>query len=256
MAGFLYYLQHREPSPPSLEKIRDVGLGHAFDRDPVESVRVKSGGPDGGEGCVLGYKSRMGDWSIGYRPAEQRWHEMPCGAWLGWWTDAPPTPEELARPRQLPGYEAPLNDGHEWLVPLIRCVDDAGDSSCGLPAVWDMTAAGDVVRGGPVAKHKHLWDDTAWYWEALTENEPIDQSRAIASAGLVLSANYYASAFELCKLGVFSEDCPADGVLMLSNQGHIWLDWAAQQEANHTDPKKPDRQPETSGGTTSAGRPA
>lgn len=42
---------------------------------------------------------------------------------IGWDIAAPPTPTDLARPRQFAGHWHTLNDGNEWLIPSYRRLD-------------------------------------------------------------------------------------------------------------------------------------
>ena len=89
---------------------------------------------DGATSCQLaigGVGGLLVGWGhgIGFVPERQRWIDGP-GYRIGFWTDKPCTPDDLARGSLFPGYRMPLADGNQWIVPAaaelptnIRLVD-------------------------------------------------------------------------------------------------------------------------------------
>ena len=104
--------------------------------DTGQALR-KAGLPDfvdGATSCqvvISGQPGLLVGWgpSVGYAPEVQRWIDGP-GYRIGFWTDKPCLPEELARGSLFPGYRMSLADGNLWIVPAaselptnIRLVD-------------------------------------------------------------------------------------------------------------------------------------
>ncbi len=90
-----------------------AGLDKLFAPAEMTRAEVRSG-PGGAAGVICSPQVGGG---VRYEPARQTWAD--CGGyWFGWWTDAPPMPEDLERPTMLPrGNDVPLGDGNVWTVP-------------------------------------------------------------------------------------------------------------------------------------------
>lgn len=106
---------------------------------PMHSELAK--GPTDGRGTLYYWGMTA---SGCYRADTQRWAaakpnpvlDLPAGRfWIG--TDgAPPTPADLALPRQLQGIPVELRDRHRWLVPEARL----------LPHVWGLGDDGQFAQ--------------------------------------------------------------------------------------------------------------
>ncbi len=122
MAHYQIYIPGRSGQNP--QNLTDVGLA-----DFVEGVNWldEPVGPDGNGGCLAawltpqqvsdgyghGYFSDQQDWSpaVTYDGLKARRY------WIGFWKDADPTPDELARPYRYRGRSCELGDGNNWLFP-------------------------------------------------------------------------------------------------------------------------------------------
>lgn len=214
MAGFLYFLPRSEPSAPSLDAIAAAGLGYAFDTQP-EAVTCRMNSPCGlGPGFVLGDQSRMGDYSVKYAPAEQEWRKLPCGCVVGWYRDAPPGPDDLARDEQLPGYSLTMGDGRQWCWPLVRSVDDLGDPVCLLPSVLVRDPESRRLKPGPpLQRYRRIWEETEWVWQALVSGDNTDHElRALETCGVLLGQNYRVSEEEIDLLTLYTSLLRPEGL--------------------------------------------
>lgn len=103
------------------------GLVLPGEPDPFWFQIEGSGGPDGQPGLlVLPHSSpdESRNPLPGYHPQTQTWQQLPgSDCWIGWQTDNPPTPLDLARRSALlyPGPAVELNDGQRWVIP--SCMD-------------------------------------------------------------------------------------------------------------------------------------
>lgn len=230
MAGFLYY-KPGETQQPSLERLSEWNLRHAFDTPP-SAPKLNGNSPDGGVGILLGDRKQHGERSVGYYPAEQEWHEGPDW-WVGWYKEAKPGPGDLARAQQLPGYTLTMGDGNEWVLPLVRSVDDVGGALCVLPHKLTMDAAGRIGSGEPIEQYRALWESTEWAWLAMVNEDDIDPADAARTVGLLYGANYRLSMFELFSLGLFSTLVTPVGALALAISYKDWSEWSeAQKKTN------------------------
>lgn len=203
MGCFLYY-KPGVKQPPTTEHTDAWGLGYAIDE--CTGALVRGGTPDGGPGALVADRKRLDGSGLGLRmnTAEQEWREMPSGLWVGWWKEAFPSQQDLARDEMLRGFSFEMADGLTWRVPKVRDVSSVGEPECALPSVYVMGADGKLKASDPIQKYQQLWEDTAWCWEAMVAGEEVDDQQAIETCGKVFSVNYCVAAFELCLLGVFS----------------------------------------------------
>lgn len=135
-----------------LETLHDDGL-------TLEFADVLENGPDGGSGVIAGW-GELGKITA-YRPASQVWHKvvkqtladgtvLDAGrAWIGWDRDDPPTPENLARRKQMTGSRLRLADGHEWLIPIARH----------LPMLLGL-ADDETVSRTVIPQYRKFWQDS------------------------------------------------------------------------------------------------
>ena len=114
MGGFLYWVPAETTGAAAV--VAGAGLAYVFGPAAAPACGCRAG-PDGQAGVVLA--DRAYDGRVGYYPGDQTWAEA-GGRWLGWPADAPPGPEDLARPDPVPGHVVTLGDGRAWTVPLVR----------------------------------------------------------------------------------------------------------------------------------------
>lgn len=117
MSGFLYFAEMKSSSNDS---VNSKGLG---DRLPHFAVQRIEESPSGKYGILLTYSSNKKDYQgediTAYIPNEQVWEEFDS-YWIGYWKDKPPTPADLERDELVNGHKVRLQDGNEWIVPVVR----------------------------------------------------------------------------------------------------------------------------------------
>lgn len=101
---------------------------------------------------------------MGYVPQFQTWTKVRIEPelWIGVDKEYPPGPQDLARPRLIPGHNVPLADGHDYVIPVIRGV--RGDT--GLPEDMFRGPDGEFAREIKPA-YRQLWEDTQPVWDFL-----------------------------------------------------------------------------------------
>jgi len=117
---FLIYI----PGKAKQDTLADVGLP-ALCADVFH--KTISPGPDGKQGTLFGWRPNSGRLYHEYRASEQTWipsvefDDQPEGAyWVGWKTDAPPTPDDLQRQFPYRCLRVQLGDGRDWWIPAER----------------------------------------------------------------------------------------------------------------------------------------
>lgn len=157
----------------------------------VSLMEIPACGPGGASGTMLvplvpGAEPPV---RLGYQPNFQEWTEHD-GYWLGIDREAPPTPANLARTKQIGGYKMTMGDGHEWLVPILRRPDDSTE----LPSAFSFGADGRLIQSVR-QQHRALWEDTAevcqWFVEGtLFEVAKEHLPRIIDRCVRILGVNY------------------------------------------------------------------
>jgi hypothetical protein len=155
MSLLVYVPNSPETSP--LETLKRVGLYELHDEGPAcVGAAVNGHGPDGGGGALFGWPG-IGE-VLAMNLERQEWHalkphgDLPGGrAWIGWDKSKPPTPETLARKRQLSGEILRLEDGNEWLVPIASQ----------LPKRIGIDEATGRIAGVVAPKYREFFD-LAW----------------------------------------------------------------------------------------------
>lgn len=143
-----------------------------------------------------------------YKPDLQTWSGPfgPGGYWIGYRTDAPPGPEDLARDKQFKGHWVELADGNGWLIPAASM------------APCTMVMKDGAVEMKPQAMRQKLWAiveenrDLFWGTEKDGKYEPgegIEGPKVMGIAAILLGANYLISRSpeeELSVLGLISTE--------------------------------------------------
>jgi len=209
MADFLYFAPGRRQV--KLDEARELGLGYAFDSNPAPCQVSDGPIPGRGGGVVLCRSTSR----IGYFAERQTWLPMVGNpdVWVGMWTDAPPTPEELARDPMIDGEMVQLEDGRQWLVPKARLweEDDGGLVwSHNLPTSITVDPdTAELVRGDVRPRYRKLWEMALAYDEARRRAAAGGQTEwrfnLAELAALTLQANYRIYETELVLLDVFDE---------------------------------------------------
>jgi len=223
MAGFLYYL----PNVRTLNEagVREAGLAYALGRGGP-TYQAMSPGPNGSAGVLFTLPGASGQCASSEAAGRATWAQVPNAAvWVGFDPDDPPTPEDLARERQIDGHGVTLEDGQQWLVPVARAL--AGH--CPLPrrVSWDgaQWSPGEVLeRYRDLEGHaQRLWGLVMGAAEATPETEappPITFADECDIAAAALALNYRLGPAEISLLGLFSTESEARVALAI-------IDWPA-----------------------------
>ena len=221
MSGLLYYLPGETPAIKQ-PRLNELGLGYAL--NPY-GPRGCARGPDGGQGIVLAHPDHP---RLGYYANEQVWRKMAgsfdngCRPWVGYQTDARPTPADLLRPDALVGHPVNLGDGNDWTVPIARRLIPTDDNSnllaaCMLPKAIDVDDDGNWVEGDIRPRYESLWQvATSWWNKAHTVDDDevdddgvarlrFDLDDIYSGAVVALQANYRIGQTEVAMLGLLDE---------------------------------------------------
>lgn len=234
MAGLLYF------RPGSLTKSTPTELatlGLAFDHPPAQR-ECTGQGPSGGPGVTIADPVRLGSAPLGINLAEQTWKPVPVPdgeppLWIGWYTDARPTPQELARDKQLDGARVELADGQSWLVPVVRCweADDEG-FSIALPRAVYRDANRQWMLGDVQPLYTAIWEAAGRYWDVLLEGartadgERFEYDFPIFDFACdLLGLNYSLSPDDISALVLFTSDGVAQRVTTAAVDFGTFTSW-------------------------------
>jgi len=157
MPGFLYYLPRVTADQVTDAMLVDRKLDYALTTKAVRCACRQ--GPDGGPGIVMAEPPFPSE-NVGYYATRQTWRAIPSkDAWIGYETDAKPTPDDLARPDQMGGYLLTMADGREWLVPVAMQASEADGQIIreqSLPQRLDLDDAGAFCPAGVLPAYRRL----------------------------------------------------------------------------------------------------
>lgn len=250
MAGFLYF-KPNHLNPITRADLVAWGLGYAFPRS-VAAGLCNSNTPVGAPGTV--FADPGGERSAKLCVAEQTWRKLPqSDVWCGYWNDERPTPADLARTPQLPGYSVMLAGGQEWIIPLVRRFDVARRTSVSnLPTYMECDDDGNWHRGPVLDLHAHLWDVTRPIADALlaeyVEGQPPEVADGAILTAIValLAANYRVGKGELSLIRALTNEANTHAGCMAACDWPTFMLWSEEQ-------KKSELQPPQGDSTTSAG---
>jgi len=241
--GLLYYLPDAARARLT-EAIDAAGLGYAFDGPPIPCEVTR--GPQAAQpaGLVVADKGSAPDHMVRLDPDAQTWRPIPgSDAMVGVYTDAPPTPELLARADLLPGHPVELADGQTYIAPVARGLamdDEAGPTgwTLALPQTVGLDPAGAWTAGDVVPRYRALWAAACHWWDAKhqaldagpDDDQPdaatvaftFDFASLLDAALTVLAANYRVGRPEVALLGLFDD---ASAVRLLDAA----IDWPTVQ---------------------------
>lgn len=239
MAGCLYYIPRFDRQIP-FEEIRKAGLAYALD-EKATACTVSNGPGGGGSGVVLAVGLFSGH-RIGYFEAKQTWRRIPkSAAWVGFYTDAPPVPDDLVRDQPLPGGIVTLGDGNEWSVPIARAnsvTDGQLSSAIALPSRVTIDDDGAWRNDGIVPRYAELWAAADGFWAAFvvpmaeTDDQPeLDGTVAYDWALSALQANYRVGKAEVAMLGLF-DDVNVARILRILIDWDTIVQWQKKNDAD------------------------
>ena len=203
--GFLYFAEIMTPQV-TLEDVQSLGLGYAFDAKPT-ACRVMTG-PNGEAGSVFARHQAAAP--VGFYPDLQTWRQAESGDfWIGH-NGPPPTPADLERLNMLKGRRVEMADGHEWLVPVARSVDDSQHVAVltvpQLPCRVERQD-GEWVMGEVLDKYRGLWDTANRLFDEYANAAESGEEKffvAFDEAVEAIAANYYVGTDEAAALGLFT----------------------------------------------------
>jgi len=120
-------------------------------------------GPGGHSGAIVTYNpGGVVAKRVGHYPKFIRWTKVrnEPELWLGIDREYPPTPEELARPKQVPGHPVELADGNTYQVPVIR----SPARQTQLPRGMGYDGNGDFTMSIR-PEYEPLWDRAGECWD-------------------------------------------------------------------------------------------
>jgi len=243
MPGFLYFI----PTPAKMldwRAIADAGLGYAIDRKAIQPVVT---GPSGDPGVLVCDESAMDRAALKYRPAEQTWRMFTRDSGqvvgVGWYTDEPPTPDDLIRRQPLPGSLVTFADGHGYQIPVaLRFAEFQGRlmSCCSLPQSLARDGSGVWVPSTPIARYARLWDMLQGYLAAREEalsQQTTDDVIYFTYAPInelaigILGINYRIGPDELEALGLWTQETRSQ-ILRVALDEQTREDWIKKKAAD------------------------
>lgn len=212
MTQFLYFFagatnatvaRSRVASSFAAVALRDLLRSDKAWSNGVVCNRCLIDGPGGQLGTVLAAQP-PGGFGDGFTPAfvrgAQTWVKIEETAWLGWFTDQPPTEVSLRRAMMVTGYGVTLNDDCVWTAPVVRC--QPVHSRVTLPQAIRLGDDGQRVIG--VKEFYRPWQDLVnRLWDYRWGKCELSLGDLIDGAAELLSLNYRVGPRELDALGLF-----------------------------------------------------
>ena len=238
MTAFLYYA----PGPGKLvtaDRLKELGVEYAFDASPA-SCDINGRTPTGGQGWL--FADTSGGMSLAYRGDEQTWRKIPKSElWIGYYKDALPTPDTLARANQLDGDKVRLDDGNQWQVPRLRLFSGDDGFQVALPQKVDMDDDGVWVVGGVNPQHNRLNEIADRLYEAMVTSlagedesiKPLSSSEALDFTCELLQVNYRVSKIEAVQLGLLGTQDSLMAACDAAMDYDTALEWVKKKETEN-----------------------
>ncbi len=252
MAGLLYYVPGHSGQMTSGDACK-LGLAHAFGHLKDEGLRcngVYNNGPDvkdggSGAGTVIADPSFAG--KLGVYLDRQAWRKVPgSSAYVGYYTDDPPKPQDLLRSQVIPGRVVLLGDDQQWMAPIARGVLGSEDElvyHCPLPTATTIGDDGEWGRGSIMPKYLPLWEAATRVWNAISAeclaapgNSDTERDVSIDCAGgndaamLAIATNYRVGKAEVALLGLFNSQA-VSGILLTLVDWQTIASWTEKKTA-------------------------
>lgn len=214
----IYFVETNQQSAKPAD-LAAWGLSHLLDDgEALASVAVSGACKLGVPGLIVANKSR---WGVDCMTADAAWSDplpgLPVRVRVAW--AERPTPESLARKRQLDGWLVKDADGREWRLPLVRSLGDDDTPEPATPRYLKFGPDGELVPGEVKEEWRYLWEatETPWrrlvaMWEAGLSDEGDDPRQRVTDAEVVdwlspiVAANYAVTARELVAMNTFDAD--------------------------------------------------
>jgi len=153
-------------------------------------------GPGGHSGGIVTYNpGGITARHVGYYPDHIEWTKVRSQPelWLGIDREAPPTAEELARPKQVSGHPVELADGQTYQIAVIRSPARTSE----LPQTMTFDAEGNY-QGEIRREYLPLWERAGDVWDMFYKKPKAAMlmSAILANATAFLGVNYRVSRYE------------------------------------------------------------
>jgi len=208
--SFLYFFPGVQENGLNAQNIRQrLGLQYLHGT-AIRKLETLSGPEKTGRGLCVSY----GDTAPKVLP-DQVWSKNPLNdGWLGYSPGNYPTPETLARERQIPGSKVTIA-GKQWLVPIARAWTDECNPYCALPTVSALQEDGTWANARVRDDFVGLWDIACKWWDVLAEGMASDTSTLSFNEEnewcvAALATNYFLSAAEVSVLGLLDDTTRGD----------------------------------------------
>ena len=214
MNDLLYYIPAKKVVTP--EMAGSLGLGYAVSHTGIDCVEI-SPGPDQQHGVLFRFSAG------GFNGSERaKWEQIPNStAWLGFDPAHPPSPADLARPKQMNGHFVRLADGNDWLVPVARAI--SGASPLPRRMKWDGS---QWQTGDLLAQYTELFAQACRAWDTIvgaTSDGLATFTDECNLAAMALAINYRIGPAEISTLGLFDTASEVEVIKAL-------VDWPALEE--------------------------
>lgn len=226
--NFVYFIPDAVSDDTARARIKEIGLDKSIDMDFACTFGTEHT-PTGLLGAFVAPGKPGTRGQVGYFKDTQTWTECDGGKfWIGYQPDKPPTPDELARPEQVDGYYARLEDGNDWVVPVAR--QFAGgtkllESLCLSPDGQAVTAI--LPRFVAISKLAER------IFDIVVENNSVadtDQTDLIGWASQALAVNYFVDKWAMSALNILTTRNVQD-ILMRLIDGPMWTAVLEDMEA-------------------------
>lgn len=222
MANFLYFFPAQNKALQSAADLpANTGLPTILKGCTFDNRGVENNGPGGQNGWLIaphptgdGVQSRTGVYldTQTWMPVEDA--EGKQTHWVGWETDNPPRPADVARAKQTTGHMVELGDDHEWIVPVVEAFVpnkeiphtqwERVSGFITLPQTMTLDAKGDVtmkVKPG----HEELADEAGWWVDTFWQSKDYLYARYATFAIRLLAVNYCVGRAEVNALGLLEK---------------------------------------------------
>ncbi len=175
---FLYFIPGEQIVTPALLETTGLaaifsgstgGTGGNNNSENIGTIFNKAVGPNGEAGILLASSKSpsVPPEKLRYDAEVQTWippnpddEDSPRPYWIGFYTDNPPTPADLARDEQLDGEDVQMADGNLWHVPHARrfTFKSFERYECLLPRRWGLSPKTGHIEGNVLEKYQKLWE--------------------------------------------------------------------------------------------------
>ncbi len=215
--GFLYFLPGTRMNSAGRDGLKSIlestGLDAILPNGSITQNEVQ-GGPCGkGAGLMFSCTAKGAGDPIypKYESEKQTWVDAGTHC-VGMYTDNPPTPSELARPKMVMGYYWVDDRDEQWTIPLVRVAD--GETM--LPNVAGRGPDGAMIKK-PKARYKRLCEFASAHFDLLTgllERGEVsytqDWEMHFSVACEALGINYHVGPYEITLLESMDENGISD----------------------------------------------